>query len=220
MANPTTASWRRWHAMNNELRLYCHDVKKSFGRLDVLRGCSFELKESEFVGLVGENGSGKSTLVRCILGFTQPDSGTVKIKGSVGYCPQENILNRRLRVSEHLKLAEAIYSKYNSINHDFREKNIDRLRLRPFLKTSIGNLSSGTYQKVKFLTSIYHSPRLIILDEPYDGFDWRMYLVFWEIIQDLKSQGAAIMMISHLIYDRERFDQIFELKEGHLERTK
>jgi len=88
------------------------------------------------------------------------------------------------------------------------------------LRTSIGDLSSGTYQKVKFLTSIYHSPRLIILDEPYDGFDWRMYLVFWEIIEELKSQGAAILMISHLIYDREKFDRIYELKEGRFEKTK
>jgi ABC-type multidrug transport system ATPase subunit len=185
-----------------------------------LKGCSFELREGEFLGLVGENGSGKSTLIRCILGFTQVDSGTIELHGPVGYCPQDNILNRRYRVLEHFKLTEALYRKNNSIDSDFIEINIDRLKLRPFLKSSIGNLSSGTYQKVKFLTSIYHSPRLIILDEPYDGFDWRMYLAFWEIVKDLKSRGAAILMISHLIYDRENFNQIFELKEGHLEKTK
>jgi ABC-type multidrug transport system ATPase subunit len=58
------------------------------------------------------------------------------------------------------------------------------------------------------------------LDEPYDGFDWRMYLAFWEIIKDLKARGASILMISHLIYDRKNFDQIYELKEGYLEKTK
>ncbi|MGB3861480.1 MAG: ABC transporter ATP-binding protein [Candidatus Aminicenantaceae bacterium] len=206
--------------MTKQICLICHDIKKSYGRFQILKGCSFELREGEFVGLVGENGSGKSTLIRCILGFTQVNSGAIKLKGSVGYCPQDNILNRRYRVLEHFKLIEALYRKNNSIDSDFIEINIDRLKLRPFLKSSIGNLSSGTYQKVKFLTSIYHSPRLIILDEPYDGFDWRMYLAFWEIVKDLKSRGAAILMISHLIYDRENFDRIFELKEGHLEKTK
>ncbi len=198
----------------------CHDLKKSFGRLQVLRGCSFELREAEFAGLVGENGSGKSTLVRCILGFTGADSGTLRLKGPLGYCPQDNILNRLYRVSEHFKMTEAIYSQRNSIDHAFVESTIDRLKLRPFLRTRISDLSSGTYQKVKFMTSIYHSPKLIILDEPYDGFDWQMYLAFWEIIDDLKSLGAAILMVSHLIYDRERFDRIYELREGRLEKTK
>jgi len=206
--------------MDNELRLVCHDIKKSFGRKKVLRGCSLELRENEFVGLVGENGSGKSTFVRCLLGFTRPDSGIVTLKGPVGYCPQQNFLNRRYRVAEHLELVEAIYRRNNSLDRRFVDTNIDRLKLRPHLRTSVGDLSSGTYQKVKFLTSIYHSPRLIILDEPYDGFDWQMYQVFWGIIEDLKSRGAAILMISHLIYDRERFDQIFEINEGYLEKTK
>ena len=205
--------------MTKKIRLICHDIKKSFGRLQVLKGCSIELKEGEFIGLVGENGSGKSTLIRCILGFTPVDSGRIELRGSVGYCPQNNILNRRYRVIEHLRLTEALYCKNNSIDQDFIGISIDRLKLRPFLTSNIGNLSSGTYQKVKFLTSIYHSPRLIILDEPYDGFDWRMYLVFWKIVKELRSRGAAILMISHLIYDRKNFDRIFELKEGYLEKT-
>ena len=206
--------------MDNKRRLICRDLHKSYGRLQVLKGSSLELHEGDFVGLVGENGSGKTTFVRCILGFSKADSGSIDLRGALGYCPQANILNRRYRVSEHFKLMEAIYSRYNSIDQDFFEANIERLRLRPFLKTGINDLSSGTYQKVKFLTSIYHSPQLIILDEPYDGFDWRMYLAFWEIIKDLRSRGAAILMISHLIYDQEKFDRIFELKEGRLEKTK
>ncbi len=206
--------------MDNSLRLVCFNLHKSYGRLQVLRGCSLELQKGDFVGLVGENGSGKTTFVRCILGFSKADSGNINLKGALGYCPQANILNRRYRVYEHFKLMEAIYAQYNSLDPGFVEANIDRLQLRPFLETGISDLSSGTYQKVKFLTSIYHSPQLIILDEPYDGFDWRMYLAFWEIIKDLRSRGAAILMISHLIYDREKFDRIFELREGRLEKTK
>ena len=206
--------------MDDTPRLKCVDVRKSFGRLQVLKGCSLELREGDFVGLVGENGSGKTTFVRSILGFTRPDSGAIDLRGSLGYCPQADILNRRYRVCEHLSLIEAIYRRHYSIDKDFVEACIARLMLHPFLASGIPDLSSGTYQKVKFLTSIYHSPRLIVLDEPYDGFDWRMYLVFWEIIQELRSRRAAVLMISHLIYDREKFDRIFELRGGRLEKTK
>lgn len=213
-------SWRRCCGMTKATCLSCTDVKKSFGRLDVLKGCTMAIRKGECVGLVGENGSGKSTFVRCLLGFLKPDSGTIRIKTRVGYCPQDNILNRRYRVKEHLELMENIYGKYGSLDRKYIDKNLDRLRLRPFLKTNIGDLSSGTYQKVKFLTSIYHTPGLALLDEPYDGFDWRMYLVFWDMIEELKSQGTAILMISHLIYDQKKFDHIFEIREGHLEKTK
>ena len=206
--------------MDNTVRLNCFDLFKSYGRLQVLRGCSLKLHAGDFVGLVGENGSGKTTFVRCLLGFSKADSGSVDLSGVMGYCPQANVLNRRYRVYEHFKLMEAIYARYNSLDFGFVEAIIDRLQLRPFLETGISDLSSGTYQKVKFLTSVYHSPQMIILDEPYDGFDWRMYLAFWEIIKDLRSKGAAILMISHLIYDREKFDQIFELREGRLEKSK
>jgi len=205
--------------MRPETILECRDLVKRFGKKPVLRGCSLELSAGERVGLVGENGSGKSTFVNCVLGFVPPDSGTVRIhgEGAVGFCPQANWLHRRLRISEHLALIARLTGAGSDITPDFVGWCVDRLKLQPFLSYLIGDLSGGTYQKVKFLTAIYASPRLLLLDEPYDGFDWQMYQVFWEIMTELRSRGSAVLMISHLIYDRERFDRILTLKGGRLE---
>ena len=179
-----------------------------------------KIRVGEFLGIVGENGSGKSTFVRCLLGFLKPDSGKIIRTTHMGYCPQDNILNSRYKVSEHLLLTRAIIEKNWSLDLDFLDSCIKQLKLLPYLNSLIGDLSSGTYQKLKFLTSIFHLPDLLILDEPYDGFDWQMYLIFWEIIAELKARDMSILMISHLIYDKEKFDRIFELKEGYLEESK
>ncbi len=205
--------------MNPEIILECRNLSKRFGKKPVLNDCALQLCAGERVGLVGENGSGKSTFVNCILGFVSPDSGDIRISGerAVGFCPQDNWLHRRLRVSEHLALVERLAGAGPERDRAFVERCVQRLKLQPFLSYLIGDLSGGTYQKVKFLTAVYHSPRLLLLDEPYDGFDWQMYQVFWEIMAELQALGAAVLMISHLIYDQDRFDRILSLKGGRLE---
>ncbi len=204
--------------MSNDTVLACKDVSKSFGKKKILLGCSLELQRGELVGLVGENGSGKSTFINCVLGFVPPSSGEIRLRGPFGFCPQDNVLHRRFKVSEHLRLVESIYRQHSRMDGNFIEQCIDRMKLRAYLPFFIRDLSSGTYQKLKFLTAIYHAPRLIFLDEPYDGFDWQMYLTFWEIMKELKSRGSAVLMVSHLIYDRNHFDRIFALKGGTIER--
>ncbi len=203
--------------MNDSVRCLCESLYKSYGSKQVLRGCSLTVRAGERVGLVGENGSGKSTLVRCLLGFSQPSHGKTWVCRSVGYCPQEDYLNRRLTVAEHLSFMQRIYGQERTLDPTFSAMLVERLKLPPYLQTRIGQLSSGTYQKVKFVTSVIHCPELVLLDESCDGFDWAMYQVFWEIMTTLKERGRAVLMISHLLYDRDRFDRILELREGHCE---
>jgi ABC-2 type transport system ATP-binding protein len=83
----------------------------------------------------------------------------------------------------------------------------------------MGHLSGGSMQKVKFLTSILDKPRIVILDEPTDGFDWGMYLTYWDIVSLLRKEGGAVLMISHLLYDQTRFDRVYEMREGSLAET-
>lgn len=171
------------------------------------------------VGLVGENGSGKSTLVRSLLGFVRPSRGTFWVAPSTGYCPQDNYLNRRITVNEHFSLMREVYAGKQRLDPRFLADLLKRLKLVSYLSTLIGHLSSGTCQKVKFVTAIAHHPSMIFLDEPCDGFDWAMYQVFWEIMTIIKSDGSTVLMISHLLYDRERFDRIYELRNGSCEQT-
>ncbi len=205
--------------MDPSLRCYCDSLRKSYGRNGVLKGCRLAVNAGEMVGLVGENGSGKSTLVRCLLGFTAPSGGTTWVHPSVGYCPQEDYLNKRLTLGEHLLLMGDVYRLNYKVDARFIQMLVGELRLNAYLGMRIGHLSSGTYQKVKFVTSILHRPAMIVLDEPCDGFDWAMYQAFWTIMSAIKAEGCAVLMISHLLHDREKFDRIYELREGICEST-
>lgn len=200
--------------MSHPLRCSCEALWKSYGRKSVLKGCQLTVSAGELVGLVGENGSGKSTLVRCLLGFTSPSRGRIWVDPSVGYCPQENYLNNRLLLEEHLALMSDIYRLNHEVDDSFVSTLVEKLHLGPYLRMRIGHLSSGTYQKAKFVTSVAHRPAMVVLDEPCDGFDWAMYQAFWEIMTAMTSAGSAVLMISHLLYDREKFDRIYELREG------
>lgn len=195
----------------------CRDLSAGFGRHEVLHGCSLEVRRGQVVGLTGENGSGKSTLVRCLLGFLRPRGGSLTCTDSVGYCPQENYLHRSLTIAEHLDLVGLLRrGSLPPADPAWVARVVALLKLQPYLATPIRRLSGGTYQKVKLLTAIVHRPALLVLDEPTDGFDWTMYLVFWDLMAELVPRGTGVLMISHLLHDRERFDRIVELTEGTL----
>ncbi len=192
----------------------CDGIEKRYGRRRVLTGCSLEVRAGEIVGLVGENGAGKSTLLRALLGFVPADAGAAWLSPSIGYCPQDDYLHGRLTVREHLQLARDVYRLEHGIDEGWVERLLDRLKLAGFLRDRIDQLSGGTVQKLKFATAVLHRPALTLLDEPTDGFDWAMYLAFWELMGELRGAGHAALVVSHLIHDRERFDRIYELSGG------
>lgn len=194
----------------------CKELYLSYGRQSVLRGCELEVHSGRVVGIMGENGNGKSTLVKCLLGLLRPASGSVRCTSEVGYCPQEDYLHRNYRVSEHLDLVRSFGDGKTHVDEQYLEHCVSVLKLTAYLDYPIGRLSGGTYQKVKLLTAIMRRPRLMVLDEPTDGFDWSMYLVFWDLMQDLVERGSGLLVISHLLHDIERFDEVHDLREGAL----
>jgi ABC-type multidrug transport system ATPase subunit len=194
----------------------CIDLQVSYGKHRVIEGCNLGVARGQVVGLTGENGSGKSTLVKCLLGFLRPSAGRVYCDPRVGYCPQENYLHRVYTVAEHLELIASLHREGMAVDPPWLERCMSILKLDRYLSYPSRRLSGGTYQKVKLITAIAHRPPLLILDEPTDGFDWAMYLVFWELIRELVAAGTGLLMISHLLHDRERFDRIYELRDGTL----
>jgi ABC-2 type transport system ATP-binding protein len=202
--------------MRAERLCSCTGLAKSYGARRVLRGCTLRVDAGEIVGVVGENGAGKSTLVRCLLGHARPSAGAIEVPASVGYCPQEAWLNGAYTVREHLEFARAIYAQRAAIDAPFVFALLVRLGLHGLLDDRIGTLSGGTRQKVAFLTSVMHRPALLVLDEPYDGFDWSTYLVFWSLLEDLRGRGTGALLITHRIHDRERCDRIYALRKGRL----
>jgi ABC-2 type transport system ATP-binding protein len=191
-------------------------LRLSFGKQRVLDGCDLAVSAGQVVGLTGENGSGKSSLVKCLLGFLRPSAGEVECDPRVGYCPQENYLHHSYTVAEHLELVSSLHRGGLAVDPAYLERCLGTLKLTPYLHFPIRKLSGGTYQKVKLLTAIMHRPPLLLLDEPTDGFDWTMYLVFWRLLAELVAAGTGVLMISHLLHDRERFGSIHDLHDGKL----
>jgi ABC-type multidrug transport system ATPase subunit len=100
---------------------------------------------------------------------------------------------------------------------DSRDRLADRLDFEEFLDYQVRHLSGGNRQKVNLGVSLLCDPDVLLLDEPYTGFDWETYLAFWELTEDLRDRGTAVVIISHLVSERERFDRILELSEGRLD---
>ena len=188
-----------------------------FGRsVDVLDGASLTVDAGEIVGIVGENGSGKSTLMKILVGSLASDGGTVTRHGTVGWCPQEPLLYDRLTVAETFRLFGDAYGLSRDEIVDARSRLTERLGFERFLDYRVDRLSGGNRQKLNLSVALMHDPDVLLLDEPYTGFDWETYLAFWELTDDLVARGTAIAIISHLISERDRFDRIYELADGRL----
>ena len=200
-------------------------VRKSFKagppwhrrRLDVLRGASLHVDAGELVGLVGENGSGKSVLMQIIVGLLARDAGTVQRPARLGYCPQVPLLWDKLTVDEHFELFAEAYDLDEKRAVATRAQLLDELSFAKYVDYRVEDLSGGTRQKLNLALALLHEPELLLLDEPYAGFDWETYLRFWQMAEERRQRGMGILVISHLLAERERLTRVYELRDGRCE---
>jgi ABC-2 type transport system ATP-binding protein len=183
-------------------------------RVAVLRGASLTVCSGELVGLVGENGSGKSTLMQVIVGLVARDGGTLAISGGLGYCPQQRLLWDKLTVAEHFELFASAYGMVPTAASAARDDLLEELGFARYIDDLVETLSGGTRQKLNLALALMHDPRLLLLDEPYAGFDWETYLRFWEMAERRRARGMGILIVSHLLAERERLTRIYELRDG------
>lgn len=182
--------------------------------LPVLRGANIMLRPSEVVGLVGENGSGKSTLMKIIVGSLSRDRGSIRLSGRVGYCPQEAVLYTRLTCDEHFELFGYGYGMTASEVDEARAAIYDVLGFGQWAHTRVDELSGGTRAKLNLGVALLPDPDVLLLDEPYAGFDWDTYQRFWELARHRRDNGRGVLIISHFITDEDRFDRIYDLRDG------
>lgn len=166
------------------------------------------------VGLVGENGSGKSVLMKIIVGLLRRDAGTISMHGQPGYCPQVPLLWEKLTVAEHFDLFGTAYKLAEGAAEEAQEALLRELGFARYRSYRIEELSGGTRQKLNLALALMHDPALLLLDEPYAGFDWETYVRFWEMAEARRERGMAILVVSHLLTERDRLTRVLELRDG------
>ncbi|MGW0842217.1 ATP-binding cassette domain-containing protein [Streptomyces sp. NPDC002787] len=197
--------------MERTVSLRASGVHKAYGRAKVLRGASLEVPTGSVVGVVGENGTGKTTLLRVLVGELTADAGTVERAGPLGYCPQHAVVNDQLTVDQHLRFFQIAYRL-----DDLRTAHrlLEVLSFERCREQRVGTLSGGTKQKLNLTLALMHDPPILVLDEPYQGFDWETYQRFWQLTAELRAAGRSVLVVSHIAHDRDRFDTIGHLVEG------
>lgn len=202
--------------------LVVSDVRKGFRRgppwkrrrVDVLRGASLTVAPGELVGLVGENGSGKSVLLQILVGLLGRDAGTIDRPERLGYCPQLPLLWEKLKVREHFELFAEAYDLEPARAAGSQAALLVDLNFAKYLDYRVEDLSGGTRQKLNLALALLHDPQLLLLDEPYSGFDWETYVQFWKMAERRRDEGMGILVVSHLLAERERLDRLYELRDG------
>lgn len=182
------------------------EVRKTFGTKVALDSISLTVNDGTIYGLLGPNGAGKTTLIRIINGITAPDSGEALLNGKridieqsaqIGYLPEERGLYKKMTVYEQvLYLAQLKGMSLLQAREEMRSW-FQRFDITSWQKKKIEELSKGMAQKVQFITTVIHHPSLLILDEPFSGFDpVNAEMIRQEIIR-LNQEGTTIILSTH-----------------------
>ncbi len=198
--------------------LVVRNLRKSYGEREVLRGVNLEVNEGEIFALLGPNGAGKTTLIRILAEGLGYDSGEVLIFGRppskktaqlIGYVPQDNIAYELLTVRENLEFYADIYGA--------PRERIDELIERFSLPESqlTGKMSGGQKKRLNLAIALLHEPKLLILDEPSNGFDVPSRLELWRTIGGFKREGKTVLIATHYMEEAERLaDRVAIMNEG------
>jgi ABC-type multidrug transport system ATPase subunit len=174
-------------------------VSKSYGDRLVLDDVSLTVHAGESVAITGENGAGKSTLLRICAGLIKPDSGHVSVRGRVGFCPQEPGLFDLLSADEHL----AMFAPALGLTRDqaIREGHalLAEFSFPTAERTQCRRLSGGARQKVNLALALLGNATVLLLDEPYQGFDHGSYVSFWEHVARWTAAGLGVVVVTHLL---------------------
>ncbi|MFK5982576.1 MAG: ABC transporter ATP-binding protein [Flavobacteriaceae bacterium] len=190
--------------MNN--LLVASQVSKSFGDFNALNDVSIEVPKGSVFGLLGPNGAGKTTLIRIINQITMPDSGSVLFDGKplqpddirhIGYLPEERGLYKTMKVGEQAMYLAQLKGLSKSEAKERLKYWFDRLGIDGWWNKKIQELSKGMAQKIQFVVTVLHQPKLLIFDEPFSGFDPINANLIKDEILRLKDEGATVIFSTH-----------------------
>ncbi len=199
------------------------DVHKKYGKLEVLKGVSFTIKDGGIIAILGPNGSGKTTSMKSFLGMVIPTKGDIffngkSIKNQWAYREQISYLPQIANFPSNLKVKELIAMIKNIKKlpcHD--QELIELFGLQKHLNKSLGNLSGGTKQKVNLVLTFMVDVPVLVLDEPTSGLDPIAILALKKLILREKEKGKTILITSHILsFIEELSDEILFILEGNI----
>lgn len=186
--------------------LEVRNISKSFYRKEALDDVSFTVKKGEIFGLLGPNGAGKTTIIRIINRIVEPDSGSIRFNGDlmvnndlaqIGYLPEERGLYKNMTVQAHAMLLGRLRGLSKQDVNTKMDYWFDRFDINSWRKKRIEELSKGMAQKVQFICAVLHEPKLLILDEPFSGFDPLNVELIKQELLEMKAAGKTIILSSH-----------------------
>lgn len=202
------------------------NVSKRFGNNVAVDNISFEANRGKILGILGPNGAGKTTTIRMLAGVLIPDSGEIQIFGkqhlpeiqnSIGYLPEERGLYKKLTVLEQLTYFAELKGVHPSTARNTAIDWLKKLDAGDWAKKKIQDLSKGMQQKVQFIATLIHNPSLIILDEPFSGFDPINVDIFKDVILELKRNGKIIILSTHIMEQAEQLcDYVCLINKGKI----
>lgn len=182
------------------------DLTRSFGVRKAVAGVSFSLGAGECLALFGPNGAGKTTLLRVLAGLLTPSSGKARVadidlpggaqvRSQVGLISHRTMLYEALSARENVIFAARLYRTTDARNR--AEESLRRMSMLDRADTPVHSLSRGMQQRVSIARAMVHAPRLILADEPYSGLDESGARALTNLLQELRSSGTAIIIVTH-----------------------
>jgi Cu-processing system ATP-binding protein len=201
------------------------NVDKSYGKIRALREVSFDLAPGRICALVGHNGAGKTTLIKLMLGLIQPSGGAIRVLGedpaagefsarrALGYLPENVAFNAALTGRETL----SFYARLKRLKPTTGRALLDRVGLGDAADRRVGTYSKGMRQRLGLAQALLGRPRILLLDEPTTGLDPALRQTFYDILQELRDDGAMVLISSHALSELEgRAEHVLIMNRGIL----
>lgn len=186
--------------------LSIRNVVKRYHNHTAVDDVSFEIPKGKIFGLLGPNGAGKTSLIRIITTITRPDSGEVFLDGEkinqrtpeqIGYMPEERGLYKKMKVGEHLKYLGRLKGLGKEEVKEKLNRWMDKFEIQDWNNKKIEELSKGMQQKIQFIATVLHEPKLLILDEPFSGLDPVNTNLIKDEIYRLNQEGTSVIFSTH-----------------------
>ena len=189
------------------------NVTKRFDGVTAVDALTLTIEPGGVYGLLGPNGAGKTTTIRMAMGIIEPDEGDIrvfgaplseKLKDTIGYLPEERGLYRKMKVLDNLVFLGQIKGVSARSSAERGRKWLERLDLGEWADKTVESLSKGMQQKIQFISTVLHEPKLIILDEPFTGLDPINTQLLKDIIEEMQRDGRTVVLSTHVMEQVEK----------------